>query len=138
GRPAKVRQIEAIPRLLRKLGASPKSIITTYENHSWEKVLTGAVRKFLPSTRVVGHNHALVSPFYVSMNPAPGDIVANVVPDCVMTLGALTGEDLARRGFPPGRLAIAGGLRFEAFFERVRQIPPPPQNGARTALCCVG
>jgi hypothetical protein len=137
-RSMKVRQLEAIPRLLAALGASPASIVTTYENHSWEKVITDAAREYLPPTRIVGHNHALVSPLYVSVNPSPGDIAANVIPDFIMTLGALTGDEMAERGFPRERLVVAGGLRFEDFFERARSIPAPFASSVKTVLCCVG
>jgi len=138
GRPIKARQLSSFPRLLRKMGASPKAVVTTYENHSWEKVFTAAVRANLPAAKVIGHNHALVSSFYVSMNPSPGEIAADSIPDCIAALGNYTAEGLAARGFPRNRLAVVGGLRYEDFFERAKRIPSPPDSGTRNVLCCVG
>ncbi|MBI1202282.1 MAG: hypothetical protein GC182_07205 [Rhodopseudomonas sp.] len=138
GRPMKARLLSQLPRLMARLGASPKAVVTTYENHSWEKVLTASVHRHMPSSHVIGYNHASFSSFYISLNPSPGDIAANVIPDCVLTLGQTAASDLAARGFPRDRLKVAGGLRYEAFFERARQLPPPPASGVRNVLCCVG
>jgi hypothetical protein len=137
GRPVKARAVAALPRLLADLGAVPKAVVTTYENHSWEKVLIGALRRYLPATQSVGYNHASCPPFYISLNPSPGDISANNIPDCVLTMGAAGVEALASRGFPAARLKVAGGLRFEEFLELARSLPPPAVSAARTALCCV-
>ena len=138
GRVMKARLLSRLPRLMARLGASPKAIVTTYENHSWEKVLTTSAHRHLPRSHVVGYNHASFSSFYISLNPSPGDIAANAIPDCVLTLGQTAANDLAARGFPGDRLKVAGGLRYEAFFERARQLPPPPATRVRNVLCCVG
>jgi hypothetical protein len=137
GRPVKARSVAALPRLLADHGASPKTVVTTYENHSWEKVLIGALRRHLPRTRSVGYNHASCPPLYISLNPSPGDISSNHIPDCVLTMGVAGVEALASRGFPAERLKVAGGLRFEGFLEKARSLPPPPASAVRAALCCV-
>jgi surface carbohydrate biosynthesis protein (TIGR04326 family) len=138
GRSVQVRLFAGVPRLLESLGADPASFVLTYENHSWEKVLIAAMHRHLPRTRAIGYNHATCPPMYVSLNPGPGQIAAGSVPDQLLMMGEGDVEAMQARGFPKERLSAAGALRYEDFFERARQLPPPPPASVRTVICCVG
>ena len=137
GRPVQSRLLAGFARMLVRLNAKPKGVLFTYENHSWEKTLSAALRRHLPMTNRVGYNHTPFPPLYVSFHPSAGDIAANRIPDRVIMMGEAGRDTMAARGFPAERLSVGGALRYTDFFETVDKIPQPPA-GERVALCCLG
>jgi hypothetical protein len=102
---------EYLIKYLAECGILPSQIIHTCEGHSWEQVMTGAVRKYLPKTKAIGYDNVTFSRLVLSMYPAESELHIRPIPDRIVTNGPLFYEVLRKEGLPPDRIAKGCALR---------------------------
>lgn len=119
---------------LARHGLHPKTVVHTYENQPWEKMLRAGLRKHLPQTKIVACQHVPLAPLFISIHPSRREIARGLLVDRLM----LTGEhfiDMFRdNGFPAQRLAVGGTLRFEDLVRPARGVHQRAQGSLRV-LC---
>lgn len=91
-------------------------VVYPFENRSWEKMLVLALRAHGgDAPRLVGYQHAAITPRHSSLFFAKGEWDATPVPDSVVTTGDIPRDILVRIGQYPENRTFAGiGLRHPA------------------------
>jgi surface carbohydrate biosynthesis protein (TIGR04326 family) len=90
-------------------------LVYPYENRSWEKMLVLGMRRSCPQTRLVGYQHAAITPshFHFFFGPEEADVTP--LPDVVLTTGPFVRDWLENEGgYPTGVLAEGCALRNTA------------------------
>ena len=82
--------------------------IYPYENRPWEKMLLLGVREHSPGTRMVGYQHAAISPSHLHFFLDQGESESIPLPDILLTSGQVTRDWLAAEGHYPAGLLKAG------------------------------
>ena len=83
-----------------------------YENRSLEKMLLLAVKGTSPETRMVGYQHASVTPSHINFTLQENEARVTPLPDLVLTTGEMTKVWLERQGnYPPHLFKAACALR---------------------------
>jgi hypothetical protein len=86
--------------------------IYPHENRTWEKMLMLAMRQMSCGTRMIGYQHAAITPSHLHFFLEDGEAGVTPMPDVLLTTGDFTQEWLAREGgYPPGVVQAACGLR---------------------------
>ena len=67
-----------------------KRFITTFENNSWEKVVTQAFRENSQETKIIGYQHSVVPESTLGMRYLPWEISRKNLPDLIYTTGLET------------------------------------------------
>ena len=98
--------------LLRK--ASIECFIQTCENNPWERMSIMALRKYSPSTRILGYQHAVVPQASANMFAGAGETSVAPLPDMILTTGAEPRRIMERYGdYRESQLTESCGLRYE-------------------------
>lgn len=134
-RPTQMRVFARLPAWLVRHGARPRLVLHQYENQPWEKMLRSRLREHLPDSRIFAIQHVPLPELFVNNYPSAAEIARGSLPDRLLATSPFFAERFARHGFPAGRIAVIGSLRFEALCQRAKEIPPAPEN-VRSVLCC--
>jgi len=88
------------------------TVIYTFENQSWEKVLCSAVRKFYPSADLIGYQHSAFS--LMHLNHFFSRYESNIVPlpDRIVTTGRHAKDIFIESGYPAEKVAQGGAVRY--------------------------
>lgn len=86
-----LRLAEQIAELVRRL--RPKVLVTTFEGHSWERLVYAAARQVNPDVLCVGYSHAVLFPSQYAMALRLGH---GYDPDVILTAGNVTRDQLRR------------------------------------------
>ena len=88
--------------------------IYPFENRSWEKMMLQAMRNASPDTRLLGYQHAAITPSHLHFFLGEGEAKEMPLPDVILTAGELTRDWLQREGsYPQGMLRSACALRHQ-------------------------
>ena len=101
-------------------GVRPSHIVHNLEGHSWEQALTWSVRRYMPSTRVVGYENVIFTRMLLSMYPAYSEFGLRPLPDRVVTNGSLYRDVLLGEGWPSERVRVGCALRHNYLWELPR------------------
>ena len=83
-----------------------------YENRSLEKMLLLAVKGESPETRMVGYQHASVTPSHINFRMQDGEARVTPMPEVILTTGEVAKGLLERQGsYPPHMFQAACALR---------------------------
>ena len=116
---------------LARLGARPELLLHLYEHQPWEKVLAAGVRRALPTTRVVGVQHAPFARNYLSFFPSRRALSDGASPDILLLSGVGYVSWFLAEGMPAERLRVVGALRYEGAMGETSPV-------GTTVLCCTG
>ena len=88
------------------------TVIYTYENQSWEKVLCSAMWKFYPSAYLIGYQHSAFS--LMHLNHFFSKYESNIVPlpDRIVTTGRHAKDVFIESGYPDEKVAQGGAVRY--------------------------
>jgi hypothetical protein len=132
GAPTLAHLQSGIGPLMRRLGMKPRAVIHLYEGQPWERTLRTSIRRALPQSLVVAVQHMPFPPLYLNFIPSAREIAEGEIPDDLIVLGPSTAEYFRSLGFPSGRLAVGGALRFASAHNL------PGGATGRDVLCCTG
>jgi len=116
-------------RVLRRVGHRIACIVYPFENQPWEKLLCLAVREDAPHVRLIGYQHACVTPMSLDHQLGRSEASWMPLPDVIVANGPLHLMLLRNGGLPADRLINGGALRYEHLTGRGR----PPTTCVRTA-----
>lgn len=105
----------SIKRLLRKIKIH--TFIFPFENQSWEKITVLALRKYSPTTKIIGYQHTRV--MKALLNYFPGKAEKNIIPipDKIITVGKEPKRILEKYGNYKEDIVKEGcALRYEYLF----------------------
>ena len=89
-----------------------KRFFYPFENRSWEKLGLFALRKINAGTEIIGYQHASISPMLMNFYLGKDETSITPLPDCVITMGAVTKDFLSKPGnFPDEILKTGCALR---------------------------
>ena len=108
----------AVARTLRRLRLTPRVLFYTYENQPWEKVMLAGFRRVLPSTTLIGVQHAPFAGQYLSAYPSRRQWSDGTTPDLLVTIGEEFRESVIAAGAPPDRVMVGGALRYPDILTR--------------------
>lgn len=97
-----------------------------YENNPCEKICILSLRKYSPSTKVIGYQHAVVTEASANMFTNREEMSVIPMPDKIITVGNITKATMERNGhYPKNRIQSSCALRHEYIYtlkkkERVR------------------
>ena len=84
------------------------------ENRTWEKMMLLAMRKASPQTRLLGFQHAAITPSHLHFFLGKGEAAVMPLPDVMLTAGDFTRDWLRREGnYRPGMVLSACALRHQ-------------------------
>src|SRR5262249_505257 len=101
-----------LARGLRRLRVAPRAVLYTYENQPWEKLMLAGFRRALPSTILIGVQHAPFAEQYLGAHPSRRQWHDGTTPDLLVTIGEEFRDRLIARGAPPERIVVGGALRY--------------------------
>ena len=105
-----LRFYRATERMARKIPT--ERFIYPLENRTWEKMMVQALRDSSPRTRLVGYQHAAITPSHLHFFLGEGEAGVMPLPDVILTAGDFTGHWLQREGgYPPSLVRAACALR---------------------------
>jgi hypothetical protein len=82
------------------------------ENRSFEKMIILALRRFSPQTKIIGYQHASISPRHTNFFLAQKEYEFTPLPNYIITMGEETKEILRKQGrFPESMLKVGCALR---------------------------
>jgi surface carbohydrate biosynthesis protein (TIGR04326 family) len=105
-------QYLGLARQMKRRGAAPRVVFYTYENQPWEKLMLIGFRRDLPSTILIGVQHAPLAERHVGVHPGRRQWHDGTTPDVLLTIGEDFRDRLIARGAPPERLVVGGALRY--------------------------
>jgi hypothetical protein len=73
--------------------AKPKTIITTFEGHAWERIIFSSVRKITPHVKCVGYQHALI---FKEQHSIRRNLQNKYNPDLILTSGHIGKNQLEK------------------------------------------
>jgi hypothetical protein len=86
--------------------------IYPYENRTWEKMLLHGIREVSRETRMVGYQHATITPSHLNFFLGQNEANVTPLPDAIITTGQVTRDWLQRDGnYPPQLLKVGCALR---------------------------
>ena len=105
------------------------TFVTTYENNPWEKVSFLTLKRYSPSTRIIGYQHSVLSRASVNMFMSKSEKKVVPIPDVVVTVGKVTKRILETYGnYDPDRVREGCALRFEYLFKKKPEIKRKKNN----------
>lgn len=97
---------------------------TTYENNPWEKVCFLSLRKYSPSTKIIGYQHAVVTIASANMFISKEEKSIIPMPDKIITVGTITKRLMEMHGcYPEERIVAACALRHEYIYKLKKKDP---------------
>jgi hypothetical protein len=97
---------------LKRSGTMPRALFYTYENQPWEKTMLAGFRRVLPSTILVGVQHAPLAERYLGGHPSARQWRDGTAPDLLVTVGPEFQQRLIALGAPSNRILVGGALRY--------------------------
>jgi len=94
------------------------TFIYPYENHVWEKAYCIALRRFYPSTKIVGYQHATVPKMLLNHFFSKDELPILPFPDKVITSGKYFERLFKESGFPPEKVICGGAIRYAGLVNR--------------------
>jgi len=123
-RAATVRMIpEIVSQWRRRVDA--RAFIYTYEGQSWERGYCLAMREHFPQAKLIGYQHATVSPMWMSHFLSQAEWGKVDFPDRLVTNGWHPYNLLRQNGIPERTLACGGAFRYDALLS----VLPAPARG---------
>jgi hypothetical protein len=90
---------------------------TTFENNPWEKVCFMTLKQKSPKTKLIGYQHAVLSPSSLNMFVSSHEKKFIPLPDRIITTGRVTKDMLEKYGqYDPDILKEGCALRFEYLY----------------------
>jgi len=89
-----------------------KTLIYTFENHMWEKMLCSGIRQSDKRCQLIGYAHSVISPMYLFYTRSRLEYDLAPIPDYIMVNGILAKDRLSQSGFDRERIIICGALRY--------------------------
>jgi len=90
----------------------PRTVLYPFENRSWEKMVVLAFRNRGRSLRLIGYQHASITPRHTSLFFSKHEWDATPLPDTVVTTGEIPRRILIKIGrYPESRVAAGVALR---------------------------
>ncbi len=105
-------QYLGLARGLRRCGRMPRVLLYTYENQPWEKLMLAGFRRTLPTTTLIGVQHAPLAASHLGVHPTRRQWLEGTAPDLLVTVGHEFRQRLIALGAPPERVIVGGALRF--------------------------
>jgi hypothetical protein len=139
GREHRRAQVDALTheRLAARLAAAgvrPELVVFPWEGHAWEQVLTGAIRRYMPDTQVVGYDNLNFSSLALSLYPSPLEADIRPLPDRVVTNGETFAAVLRASAFPQSRVTVGCALRHPHL---ASSEPPVAERAFVLAACSI-
>lgn len=89
-----------------------KTLIYTFENHMWEKMLCSGIRQPDNKCQLIGYAHSVISPMYLFYSLAESERTIVPLPDVILVNGQLSKERLTNAGFDKGKIVVCGAYRY--------------------------
>lgn len=106
----------AFSRIFRRI--KPAKIYWPWENHSWEKLMLIAQKKFSSGTSSTGYQHSTIPPFLINHFPGKNECKYAPLPDRIVTVGNEPANILKTFGsFPEGLIEIGCAFRYKYLFD---------------------
>lgn len=93
------------------------TVIYSYENHTWEKVLCIAARQFYPSAYLIGYQHTNVSMMYLPYFISKHEPNIVPLPDRIITNGGYPLKLFIQSGYPNEKVVQGGAVRYAHLLE---------------------
>jgi surface carbohydrate biosynthesis protein (TIGR04326 family) len=107
----------------------PDSVLSTFENRSWEKMIISASRDANPRVKVTGYFHTSLTPQHLHMLFEDGEKESMPFPDRIIVAGGTVQtilEDVCR--FPKGIISVGCALRQEKLYAPSGDPGPVPED----------
>jgi surface carbohydrate biosynthesis protein (TIGR04326 family) len=111
---------------LARRGTAPDLVLHTHEGHSWEKVLTYAIREFMPGTRIHAYNNLTFTSMLPSMFPSTREFAFMPMPDKWITMGERFAKKLVRNSYPASSVVCAAALRHDYLWRVKKRMTRDP------------
>ncbi len=105
-------------RVARRVGHRIAVLVYPFENKPWEKLLCLAFREDAPHVRLIGYQHASLTPMLLDHCLGLDEASWVPLPDRIVTNGPLALSLLRDGGFPSDRLLDGGAFRYEYLLGR--------------------
>lgn len=102
---------EAVKRW-KNAGIAIETFIFPYENQVWEKAYCLSLRKYYPSTRIIGYQHSTVSNMLLNHFFAREELPVLPFPDKLITTGRYTEKLFKESGYDPSKVICGGAIRY--------------------------
>jgi hypothetical protein len=89
-----------------------KTLIYTFENHIWEKMLCLGIKESDTNCQLIGYAHSVVSPMYMFYTQSSFERDIAPMPDYILVNGKLAKERLTEAGFKKEKIIIGGAYRY--------------------------
>jgi hypothetical protein len=119
---------------LKRLGVCPQTLFYVWENQPWEKTMLAGFRRALPSTTLIGIQHAPFAERFLSGHPSARQWRDGTTPDLLLTAGPGFRARLIALGAPPSRIIVGGTLRYCDLCSPVFRSTNAVSNKARLVL----
>ena len=108
---------EAVKRW-KSAGITIDTFIYAYENQVWEKAYCLALRKFYPSTKIIGYQHSTVPKMLLNHFFSKDELPILPFPDKVITAGKYTERLFKESGYDPKKVVCGGAIRYVSLMNR--------------------
>lgn len=89
-----------------------RTIVYTFENHMWEKMLCMGVRKSGSHCQLIGYAHSVVSPMYMFYTLSKSEQKIVPTPDFILVNGKIAKDRLVESGFSDDIIFVCGAYRY--------------------------
>jgi len=94
------------------------TFIYAYENQVWEKAYCLALRKFYPSTKIIGYQHSSVPKMLLNHFFSKDELPILPFPDKVITNGRYTERLFKESGYDPAKVVCGGAIRYASLVNK--------------------
>lgn len=108
---------EAVKRW-KSAGILIDTFIYAYENQVWEKAYCLALRKFYPSTKIIGYQHSTVPKMLLNHFFSKDELPILPFPDKVITNGRYTERLFKESGYELEKVVRGGAIRYISLMNR--------------------
>ncbi len=105
------------------------SVVYTYENHAWEKVLSYSFHEFYPDTYKIGYQHAVFSDMSLSHFFSKKEAEIMPSPDRIVTNGKYPREVFINSCYPKEKVVEGGAIKYIS--QKVEKIKRPEEKRDR-------
>lgn len=102
------------------------SVVYTYENHAWEKVLSYSFHEFYPDTYKIGYQHAVFSDMSLSHFFSKKEAKSMPSPDRIVTNGKYPREIFVNSCYPKEKVVEGGAIKYIS--QKVEKIKRPEEK----------
>jgi hypothetical protein len=114
-------------------GISIETFIYPYENQVWEKTYCLALRKYFPSTRIIGYQHSSISKMFLNHFFAREELPVLPFPDKVITTGKYAEKLFKESGYDRAKVICGGAIRYVNLLKK-KSVPVKKDNKSRVIL----